>query len=92
MIRPRQAIKSLLKTEKSFLKEAEGKYLFLVDKKANKIEIKKAIERRFNVKVKKVNTMIAKGKPKRVRYAPGKTADWKKAVVVLDADSHIDLF
>ena len=87
----RQVIKNIVRTEKSYLKEPEGKYLFLVDKKANKTEIRKAVESRFKVNVTKVNTAIVKGKPRRVRYAPGKTAAWKKALVTLKSGQSIEL-
>lgn len=76
-------IKSLLRTEKSTLLEPEGKYLFLVDKGANKLQIKRAVEEIYKVKVKNVNTFISQGKLKRVRYQLGRTADSKKALVTL---------
>jgi len=76
-------IKALLRTEKSTAYEPQRKYLFLVAKKANKIQIKKAVEELYKVKVAKVNTFILEGKTKRVRYQLGKTPDLKKAVVTL---------
>lgn len=76
-------IKSLLKTEKSTLYEPLGRYLFLVDKSANKIQIKKAVEEIYKVKVKRVNTFISLGKMRRVRYQLGKSVDTKRAVVTL---------
>jgi len=64
------------------------KYVFEVAKDAGKIEIKKAVEEVFGVKVMKVNTLIVKGKEKRQgRHPAGYTADWKKAVVRLTDDS-----
>lgn len=69
-----------------------GAYAFKVHPEASKPLIKQAIERIYNVKVQSVRTARRKGKPRRVRYKAGKTADWKKAVVVLRADHHIDLF
>lgn len=64
------------------------KYVFEVARDAGKIEIKRAIEEVFNVKVAKVNTLIVKGKPKRVgRHPQGRTAAWKKAIVRLTDDS-----
>jgi len=83
-------IKSLLKTEKSTLYERGAKYLFLVNKGANKIQIKKAVEQLYNVKVKAVNTFISGGKLRRVRYQLGKTPDLKKAVVTLRAGQKIE--
>ena len=61
-----------------------GKYTFEVNKKATKVEIAKAVEKLFEVKVLNVNTMIVKGKTNRVRYVEGKTPDWKKAIVTID--------
>ena len=70
------------------------KYAFEVDKHANKIEIAKAVEEIFGVKVVKVTTLNVNGKAKRTgAYPMGKTASWKKAVVKLSADSkNIELF
>ena len=70
------------------------KYAFEVDKHANKIEIKKAIEEIFGVTVVKVTTINVRGKEKRTGASPkGMTASWKKAVVKLSADSkNIELF
>lgn len=73
-------------TEKSNDGLGEGKYTFEVNKKANKIEIAKAVEKLFNVKVLKVNTMTVKGKQKRVGVHVGKTSDWKKAIVTIDTN------
>jgi large subunit ribosomal protein L23 len=74
----------LLKSEKTTrLQEPLGKYLFLVDRRANKIEIKKAVQDIYKVGVRKVNLLITKGKPKRVRYQYGRTPDLKKAIVTL---------
>lgn len=65
------------------LTEEQNKYLFKVNKDANKIEIKRAIEQIYKVQVAAVNTMTVHGKIKRFRYTRGKTPDWKKAVVTL---------
>ena len=64
----------------------EGKYTFKVNKKATKVEIAKAVEKLFEVKVLKVNTMNIDGKKKRVGYHQGKTSDWKKAIVTIDTN------
>ena len=64
----------------------EGKYTFKVNKKATKVEIAKAVEKLFEVKVLKVNTMTVKGKEKRVGYHTGRTSDWKKAIVTIDTN------
>jgi large subunit ribosomal protein L23 len=74
-------------TETSMMGMEEKKYTFEVDKRANKTEIKAAIEEIFGVKVEKINTLNVKGKPKRQGRFLGKTADWKKAVIKLTADS-----
>ena len=73
-------------TEKSSSETAEGKYTFKVAMNATKVDIKNAVEKLFEVKVLKVNTMTVKGKEKRVRYQYGKTPDWKKAIVTIDTD------
>lgn len=69
-----------------------GAYTFEVHTDASKAIIKQAIEKIYSVKVESVRTAQRKGKARRVRYKMGKTADWKKAVVVLNAQHHIDLF
>lgn len=74
-------------TEASMQGIADKKYTFEVAKNANKIEIKKAIEELFKVKVADVNTVSVKAKPKRMGVHLGKTSEWKKAVVTLTADS-----
>ena len=73
-------------TEKSNNGLQEGKYTFEVNKKATKVEIAKAVEKLFNVKVLKVNTMTVKGKQKRVGVHVGRTSDWKKAIVTIDTN------
>jgi len=83
MITSYDIIKALIRTEKSTLAEPKNKYLFLVDNSANKIQIKRAVEEIYKVKVKDVNTVIYRGKMKRVRREVGKTADKKKALVTL---------
>ena len=86
-------IKKILLTEKGTrLSEEQNKYLFRVAKEANKVEIKKAVQELFNVRVMAVNTMRRKGKKKRARTAQfGMTASWKRAVVTLHADDSINL-
>ncbi len=69
-----------------------GAYTFEVHRAASKPMIREAIEKIYNVKVRSVRTANRRGKVRRVRYKTGTTADWKKAVVVLDAAHHIDLF
>ncbi len=84
-------IRSLLRTEKGSVQSAENKYLFAVLKSSNKIQIRKAVESMYKVKVSSVNTQVVAGKNKRVRYQVGKTPDWKKAVVTLKQGHKIDL-
>ena len=73
-------------TEKSNDEMQAGKYTFEVNKKATKVEIAKAVEKLFEVKVLKVNTINVNGKKKRVGYHMGKTSDWKKAIVTIDTN------
>ena len=91
MIQKYKIIRSLLHSEKGSTLAPFNKYIFEVYKKANKPEIKKAVEETYKVKVKDVNTMIMSGKWRKVRFKPGKTPDWKKAVVTLQAGNKIDI-
>ena len=83
---PEEIIIAPVVTEKSNDELQQGKYTFKVNKKATKVEIAKAIEKLFEVKVLKVNTMTVKGKQKRVGVHVGKTSDWKKAIVTIDTN------
>lgn len=74
-------------TEASIAGAADKKYTFAVAKEANKIEIRKAIEEIFGVKVKSVNTMNYDGKEKRMGYHVGRRPSWKKAIITLTEDS-----
>ena len=74
-------------TEKSTNAMAEKKYTFIVQINANKVQIKKAVEEIFGVKVEKVQTLRTMGKTKRMGVHVGKRADFKKAVVTLTEDS-----
>lgn len=74
-------------TEKSMSGVANKKYTFRVANDANKIEIARAVEALFSVKVAKVNTLHVKGKAKRVGKYSGYTSNWKKAIVTLKPDS-----
>ena len=84
-------IRSLLRTEKGSIQALHNQYLFNVMKDANKIQIKRAVEQIYKVKVDSVNTQIMPGKLKRVRQQAGMTAEWKKAVVTLKDGQKIDL-
>ena len=74
-------------TEDSMERLAGKAYTFEVAAGSNKVEIKKAVEELFGVKVAKVNTISMKSKSKRVGYHVGKTSEWKKAIVTLKEDS-----
>ena len=81
-------IKRPIITEQSMEAATFKKYTFEVAKDANKIEIAKAVEEIFGVKVAKVNTLNMQGKVKRMgRYPEGRRPSWKKAMVTLTADS-----
>ena len=86
-----EIIRKPLLTEKSYVGIQNKVYSFVVDKRATKTEIKKAVEKIFNVEVEKVNTANVKGKTKtqntKAGRTVGKTSDYKKAIVTLKADS-----
>ena len=83
---PEEIIIAPVVTERSNDGLQMGKYTFKVNKKATKVEIAKAVEKLFEVKVLKVNTMNVSGKTKRVGKSVGKTSDWKKAIVTIDTN------
>ena len=85
-------IKPLITEQSTHFANVKNCYSFEVNKKANKIEIRSAVERLYNVKVKDVRTANRKGKPRRKGRTIGTTSSWKKAIVVLDPEYHIDLF
>lgn len=87
MRNPHDIIIKPIITEKSMEDMAFGKYTFVVDKRSNKTEVKKAVESIFGVKVEKVNTMNYLGKLKRQGMHSGRRASWKKAIVKLTDDS-----
>ena len=80
-MKPEEIIIAPVVTEKSNDELQQGKYTFKVNKKATKVEIAKAVEKLFEVRVLKVNTIT-----KRVGYHTGKTSDWKKAIVTIDTN------
>ena len=90
MTNPTDIIKALIRTEKATLYEPKGKYLFLVKMGANKIQIKRAVEEIYKVKVKDVNTFTSAGKLRKVRYQLGRTPDLKKAIVTLKEGQKIE--
>ncbi len=86
-------IKKPLITEKASLqRESQNQYAFMVDGRANKHQIKQAVEKFFNVKVADVRTLIVRGKYTRVGQSIGKRSNWKKAIVTLPQDQKIELF
>ena len=90
---PYQIIKGPLITEKSTIqKELNNQLTFEVDRRANRVEIRHAVEKVFNVRVKQVRTMQINGKVKRVGRTLGKRRDWKKAVVTLAKGENIEFF
>jgi large subunit ribosomal protein L23 len=85
-------VKTPLVTEKTTFLSPYRKYAFWVSKDANKVEIKRAIEKIYNVKIEHVASAIIKGKIKRVRWnQPGTTSSWKKAIVTLKKGFEIKL-
>ncbi len=79
-------------SEKSYALLAANKYTFRVHDDAHKTQVRQAVEEIFGVRVNDVRTMSVKAKPKRRGYTSGKTREWKKAIVQLHPDDHIELF
>jgi large subunit ribosomal protein L23 len=79
-------------SEKSYAGLDQNTYTFLVDKRANKTEIKEAVQQIWNVQVTSVRTLNRKGKTKRRRYTVGKRADEKRAIVTLIEGDKIEIF
>jgi large subunit ribosomal protein L23 len=88
---PRDIIFAPVVSEKSYSLIDDGKYTFEVDPRANKTEIKLAIEKIFNVRVDSVNTLNRQGKTRRTRFGTGKRKNTKRAIVTLKSGS-IDIF
>lgn len=93
-MRPEDVIKRpLILTEKgNRLREEQNQYFFEVDRRANKIDIKKAVQTLFDVSVSDVRTLIMRGRTRRLGRIQAKGPNWKKAVVTLKSGEHIDLF
>lgn len=85
-------IRPLVTEQGMHFANVKGAYSFEVNKKANKAQIKNAVERLYSVKVQKVRTANHKGKHRRKGRTLGVTASWKKAIVFLEPEFHIDLF
>ena len=79
-------------SEKTNMMREEGKYVFKVDPRANKIQIKEAVRRLYNVNPVSCNVIRVGGKPKRLRSRPGYTSSYKKAIVKLAKDEKIGIF
>ena len=91
MITSYDIIKNLVRTEKGSSQEKQRKYLFRVAMTATKIDIKRAIQEIYKVKVQDVNTVLVPGKLKRVRVRSGYTTEWKKAIVSLSEGQKIEV-
>lgn len=87
-----QIIRRPVVTEKGTALKEQNKYLFEVDRRANKVEIKQAVESLFNVKVAAIHTVSMRGKVKRLGRFAGRTSDWKKAIVTLREGHSIEFF
>lgn len=85
-------VRPLITEQGTHFANTRGAYSFEVNKKANKIQIKDAIEKIYNVKVDKVRTANCRGKLRRKGRSTGLTSSWKKAIVCLNPEYHIDLF
>ncbi|MBL9083196.1 MAG: 50S ribosomal protein L23 [Planctomycetales bacterium] len=93
VLRADQVILRPLVTEKGVHRSSRhNAYAFEVAKDASKIDIRRAVEQLFNVKVVRVHTQNRKGKPRRTKFKETHTGDWKKAIVKLDAEHRIELF
>ncbi len=90
MITAYDILKALVSTEKGASQEGQRKYFFRVATSATKIDVKRAVEEVYKVKVDAVNTVHVPGKLKRVRARSGYTTSWKKAIVSLKEGQKID--
>jgi large subunit ribosomal protein L23 len=92
-LEPHQIIVRPLVTEKGMHRSTRyNAYAFEVNRLATKADVRRAVEELFEVKVLKVHIQNRKGKPRRSRFRTGRTQDWKKAIVKLDAESRINYF
>jgi large subunit ribosomal protein L23 len=89
---PRSVIIRPIVSEKSYALLTANKYTFRVHADAHKTQIRQAVEEVFGVRVRDVRTMSVKSKPKRRGYTFGRSREWKKAIVQLHPDDHIELF
>jgi large subunit ribosomal protein L23 len=92
-VHPYQVLLRPIITEKATMLAGENKYAFEVDRRVNKLQIRQAVEAAFDVRVTSVNVMNVKGKRRRVgRSNPGRSPDWKKAIVTLAEGDKIQVF
>jgi large subunit ribosomal protein L23 len=92
-LQPHQVILRPLVTEKGMHRSTRyNAYSFEVNRLATKLDVRRAVEELFNVKVVRVHVQNRKGKPRRTRFKYGHTKDWKKAIVTLDPEHRIDFF
>lgn len=92
-LEPHQILLRPLVTEKGMHRSTRhNAYAFEVNRLATKLDVRRAVEELFDVKVVRVNTQNRKGKPRKTRFRYGYTSDWKKAVVKLDPEHRIDFF
>ena len=90
---PHQVILRPLVTEKGVHRSTRNNaYAFEVHRLATKADVRRAVEDLFDVTVLRVHTQTRKGKPRRTRFRSGRTGDWKKAIVTLDAEDRIEFF
>jgi len=87
-----EVLRRPLMTEKGTNLQVEGKYVFEVAERANKLQVKQAVEKAFNVRVISVNVMTVPGKTRRMGGRVVLTPSWKKAVVTLNPEDKIELF
>jgi large subunit ribosomal protein L23 len=92
VLHPYQVIVRPLITEKATILAGEQKYAFEVDRRANKNQVRDAIETAFSVQVVKVNTMRVRGKTRRTARGYARGRDWKKAIVTLGEGDTIQIF
>jgi large subunit ribosomal protein L23 len=93
LLAPHQIIMRPLVTEKGMHRSTRyNAYAFEVNRMATKLDVRRAVEELFSVRVIRVHTQNRKGKPRRTRFSNGYTKDWKKAIVTLDPEHRIDFF
>jgi large subunit ribosomal protein L23 len=85
-------IRPIITERATVLTERFNQFVFQVEKKANKYQIRNAVETVYGVKVKKVATMVVPGKTKRLGATSGKRPNWKKAIITLQQGENIDFF